>query len=183
VVNVLLWWIGASAADTEAIELVRRQAERVYAVPVRIWHGRERPADAFDARRQQHSSTRILQWLNREKPAQTRKVLAITDADLFIPILTFVFGEAQLDGPAAVVSIARLSANGGPPTAADRLLRTRLVKECVHELGHTFGLIHCSRPTCVMARSVNLIHVDAKDDLLCHDCWTLYRETQRQGSE
>ena len=30
------------------------------------------------------------------------KVLAVTDQDLFIPILTFVFGEAQLNGRAAV---------------------------------------------------------------------------------
>ena len=50
------------------------------------------------------------------------------------------------------------------------------MKECVHELGHTFGLLHCQPPTCVMARSVNLAQVDAKDPDLCHDCRIRYGE-------
>jgi archaemetzincin len=171
-----------AASDGDVLEGVRAQAERVYGQPVRLWHGRERPTDAFDPRRQQHSSTRILKWLNAARPDHARKILGVTDVDLFIPILTFVYGEAQLNGPSAVVSTARLRANGGPLDGGG-LLRARLTKECIHELGHTFGLIHCSRPACVMARSVNLVHVDAKDDLLCHDCWVRYRELQQQGTE
>jgi archaemetzincin len=182
VANLIVWWIGASAGDPEILEGVRAQAERVYAVPVRIWAGHDRPADAFDARRNQHSSTRILAWLNAARPRQAHKILGITDVDLFIPILTFVYGEAQLDGTAAVVSTARLSANGGPPVALG-LLRNRLIKECIHELGHTFGLIHCARTSCVMSRSMNLVHVDAKNDLLCHDCWIRYRELQQRGTQ
>ena len=180
--NLIVWWIGASAGDLDLLEGVRAQAEQVYSVPVRLWTGHERPADAYDARRNQHSSTRILTWLNAARPRHARKILGITDVDLFIPILTFVYGEAQLDGPAAVVSTARLNPNGGPPYAAG-LLRSRLIKECVHELGHTFGLIHCARTICVMSRSMNLVHVDAKNDLLCHDCWIRYRELQQRGSQ
>ena len=36
------------------------------------------------------------------------RVLGVTACDLFVPVLTFVFGEAQLDGNCAVVSTARL---------------------------------------------------------------------------
>ena len=72
----------------------------------------------------------------------------MTDADLFIPVLTFVYGEAQLGGRAAVVSTARLAVEQGRHDPA--LVAERIVKECVHELGHTFGLLHCDTPGCVM---------------------------------
>jgi len=182
VAQVFLWWIGAAVASEDLLAAVRSQAEDAFSVGVRCWHGHERPLDSFDPRRQQHSSTRILRWLLETRPRQNAKVVGITDVDLFIPILTFVYGEAQLGGSAAVVSTARLAPEDG--FLADReLLRARAVKETIHELGHTFGLIHCARPSCVMARSVNLVHVDAKDDLLCHDCWIRYREIQQQGSD
>jgi archaemetzincin len=182
VTNLVVWWIGAAAGDPDVLEGVRAQAERVYAIPVRLWHGRERPTDAFDPRRNQHSSTQILKWLNGARPRHALKILGITDVDLFIPILTFVYGEAQLDGTAAVVSTSRLNPNGALPFR-NGLLRVRLIKECVHELGHTFGLIHCARSSCVMSRSMNLVHVDAKDDLLCHDCWVRYRELRQRESQ
>ncbi len=180
--DVFLWWIGAAAADHDLLGTVRRQAEDVYRVTARAWLGHDRPTDSYDPRRQQHSSTRILKWLLEAHPRQAHKVVGITDVDLFIPILTFVYGEAQLGGTAAVVSTARLAPENG--FRLDRAsLTTRLVKECLHELGHTFGLIHCPRPTCVMARSVNLVQVDAKEPVLCRDCHSRYAGLARQGHE
>jgi archaemetzincin len=179
-VHVYLWWIGSGAADHDMLGTLRRQAEQVFQVPARAWLGHDRPADSFDPRRQQHSSTRILKWLIESRPAQSTKVVGITDVDLFIPILTFVYGEAQLGGAAAVVSMARLqSDNGFLPNGAQ--LASRLAKECIHELGHTFGLLHCQTPQCVMARSVTLVQVDAKAPDLCHDCRIRYGEIRHQG--
>jgi len=179
-VDVYLWWIGSGPADHELLGTLRRQTEHVFHVTARAWLGHDRPTDSFDPRRQQHSSTRILKWLIESRPRHAAKVAGITDVDLFIPILTFVYGEAQLGGTAAVVSTARLLPDNGFRPSAD-LLTSRLVKECVHELGHTFGLLHCPLPTCVMARSVNLVQVDAKDPGLCHDCQTRYTEIRDQG--
>ena len=178
--DIYLWWIGADAVDTSLMNEVRLHVERVFARPVRLWHGSERPVDAFDPHRQQHSSGRILRWLLTARPRHAHKTLAVTDVDLFIPILTFVFGEAQLDGTAAVVSIARLAEDTWPPSDVE-LLMSRLIKECIHELGHTLGLIHCSRPRCVMARSAKVADVDAKDAALCQDCRTRYMELQQRG--
>jgi len=179
-VHVYLWWIGLGAADHDMLGVVRRQAGRVFQVPVRAWLGHDRPEDSFDPRRQQHSSTRILRWLIESRPAQSTKVVGITDVDLFIPILTFVYGEAQLGGTAAVVSTARLRLdNGFRPS--DGRLTSRVMKECLHELGHTFGLLHCQSPTCVMARSVNLEQVDVKNPDLCHDCRIRFGELRQQG--
>jgi archaemetzincin len=176
--DIYLWWIGADAPDSRLIGSARSVVERTFARPVHLWNGHERPVDAFDPRRQQHSSTRILQWLLERRPETAHKVLALTDVDLFIPILTFVFGEAQLDGAAAIVSTARLRTNHG--SSNTRLLTARLAKECVHELGHTFGLIHCDRAGCVMTRSVNVLDVDAKTVSFCEDCWARYQELQHE---
>jgi archaemetzincin len=180
-VDVYLWWIGAAAADHELLGALRRQTEEVFDVTARAWLGHARPDDSFDPRRQQHSSTRILKWLLESRPRGAGKLVGITDVDLFIPILTFVYGEAQLGGTAAVVSTARLASdNGFLPGRAQ--MADRVIKECIHELGHTFGLIHCPRPACVMSRSVNLVQVDAKEPALCHDCRIRYGELRSQGN-
>jgi archaemetzincin len=181
-VDVYLWWIGVAAADEGLLTQLHGEAERVFNVSARVWHGHERPVDSFDPRRQQHSSTRILKWLLETRPRQGAKVVGVTDVDLYIPILTFVYGEAQLGGAAAVVSTARLAPEDGFLTDRE-LVRARAVKETIHELGHTFGLIHCPRTECVMSRSVNLVQVDAKNGGLCRDCAIRYGELRQQGHE
>lgn len=163
--KILLWWIGERGPGEGAIDHVRRHVEAAFPVPVAIWRGEERPAGAFDARRHQWSSTRILAWLVGAAPEG--KVLGLTDVDLFIPVLTFVFGEAQVGGRAAVVSTARLAEPGLPDV---RVVLERLAKESVHELGHVFGLLHCHAPGCVMGRSASLRDVDRKRGVLCPAC-------------
>ena len=176
--DVHIWWIGADAADDRLMEVVRERTSAAFGIQVRLYRHSDRPLQAFDPRRGQHSSTAILKWLvGRDQPE--RRTLAITDADLFIPVLTFVYGEAQLGGRAAVVSTARLAAEpGGRQDPA--LVADRVIKECVHELGHTFGLLHCDTPRCVMTRSVNLIEVDGKSTTLCRSCEARYRELREK---
>ncbi|MBI5067497.1 MAG: archaemetzincin family Zn-dependent metalloprotease [Deltaproteobacteria bacterium] len=169
-----LWWIGEGQIEREAMEHVRLHVERAFRVPAAVWAGQARPQGTLDVRRKQHASGRMLEWLLREGPGEGR-VLGMTDVDLFIPILTFVFGEAQLNGRAAVVSTARLS----EPVLVDRrVLWERLAKEAVHELGHALGLTHCSRPECAMSRSAGLRDVDRKGGQLCADCRTLLDQAQ-----
>ncbi len=179
--DVHLWWIGAGAPDPALLERARHQVGRAFRVGVRIFRGSDRPTQSFDPRRGQHSSTEILRWLvGHDQPGG--RVLAITDMDLFIPVLTFVFGEAQLRGSAAVVSTARLV----PESAVNgsrALMAARVIKECVHELGHTFGLLHCARGGCVMSRSVNLMELDAKETALCDDCRVRYLDLRQKGGD
>ncbi|MEW6719187.1 MAG: peptidase M54, partial [Thermodesulfobacteriota bacterium] len=66
------------------------------------------PEGSFEPGRNQHVSTKILKAILEEVPGDASKVLGIIDRDLCILILTFVFGEAQLGGVGAVVSLARL---------------------------------------------------------------------------
>jgi archaemetzincin len=84
--------------------------------------------------------------------------------------LTYVFGEAQLEGTAAIISTYRLDDTmyGLPPNPA--LFEQRMIKEAVHEVGHTFGLLHCRQFDCVMHSSAGVEEVDIKSRSFCPDC-------------
>ena len=97
-------------------------------------------------------------------------VIAGTIGDLFIPVLTYVFGEAELSGHAAIFSIHRLRDEyyGLPP---DRdLLFQRALRELWHETGHLFGLVHCRDSFCVMSSAHSIEQVDDKSGRFCQDC-------------
>jgi len=128
------------------------------------------PDDAFHPARKQYDSTRLLESLLRVAPGREGRVIGLTEHDLFIPILTFVFGEAQLGGATAVASLYRLRNEfyGLPPDPA--AVVERLVKECLHELGHTFGLIHCEDYACVMHASTSVEDIDLKGAAYCARC-------------
>jgi len=167
--------------DERVMAEAGKHVEQAFGMATTIRNDPGRPTGAYDPARAQYSSTSLLRWLASERPPESGALVGITDRDLFIPVLTFVYGEAKLGGGVAVVSTARLG--GGPGKAAEpRLFVSRLVKECVHELGHAFGLLHCAEVRCVMARSMNLLQVDAKGSALCRDCRIRLREhRQREG--
>ena len=108
---------------------------------------------ALDARRGQYHATQILRRIRDLEKDEDVRAIGVTRLDLFVPILTFVFGEAELGGRCAVVSLQRLDERFYGLPAREELLRERLVKEAVHELGHTFGLRHCEDWRCVMTSS------------------------------
>jgi archaemetzincin len=129
------------------------------------------PGAAWDEERGQYYSTPLIELLvEAVTPKCGERILGITEVDLFIPILTFVFGEAQVNGAGAVFSVARLrNTFYGLPEDPD-LLADRAVKEALHEVGHTFGLLHCVSPYCAMRASTNAGEVDLKPAALCADC-------------
>ena len=157
-------WPGFDDLEHLAVALAR-----TFRTPCRIRPETLDLAFSYDGRRQQFYSTAIIQRLERMADPGAR-ILGVTGCDLFVPILTFVFGEAQLDGNCAVVSTARLAEEFyGLPPRGD-LLRERLVKEAAHELGHTFGLRHCVDWRCVMASSHAVERLDVKGAEFCGDC-------------
>jgi archaemetzincin len=130
-------------------------------------------APFYAPEREQYHATLLLADLLRRVPSSRSRIVGITAEDLFIPVLTFVFGQAQLGGPAAVVSVMRLHTEfyGLPPD--ERLLLDRTVKEVVHELGHGFGLVHCPDRSCVMSSSTYVEEVDLKGEGYCAGCMEL----------
>jgi archaemetzincin len=130
------------------------------------------PASTFHGERQQYHSSEILRLMQGFVRPDCGRLLGVTAFDLYIPILTFVFGEAQMGGPCAVVSAHRLRQEFyGLPTDPE-LLQQRLLKEAVHELGHTLELTHCEDYQCVMAPSHAVEWIDLKESTLCAACRT-----------
>jgi archaemetzincin len=131
---------------------------------------------AFDNQRRQYNSELILRTLYDTRPAQSLRILGITGGDLFIPMLSFVFGQAQLNGPVAIISFARLYQEFYHLPGNELLTLKRIIKEAIHEVGHTFGLTHCMNTACPMSLSTSITHLDSKGAELCDSCRIVLRE-------
>ena len=128
------------------------------------------PMHAFDFTRNQYNSSVLLSHILEQFKYYNGKIVGITGVDLFVPVLTYVFGEAQLDGKAAMVSTFRLDdALYGYPQNQN-LFEERILKEMVHEIGHTFGLLHCVDFQCVMHSSTSVEEIDVKGNNFCTEC-------------
>jgi archaemetzincin len=135
------------------------------------------PEFAWDGARRQFSAPLILRRLLVELESDSSsRLLAVTGRDLYIPMLSFVYGQAQLGGRAGVVSMARLRSEFYALAPNEELLRVRACKEALHEAGHLFGLVHCSDMSCVMALSTGVGQIDLKQPLLCAGCAALAAE-------
>lgn len=163
--------VPVSPVDPSHLSILASPISKVFSVPVRIL---QEPAldssPSFNFSRNQYNSTLILSALLEKFDSIEGKVLGVTGGDLFIPVLTYVFGEAQLDGKAAVVSSHRLREELYGLRPDQDLFKIRLIKEAIHELGHTFGLIHCSNYLCVMHSSTGVEEIDIKTERLCANC-------------
>ena len=137
---------------------------------------------AYHFSRNQYHSTSILEALDQAAPHEYLKILAIADVDLFIPILTHVFGEAQMGGRAAMISTYRL-VDGLTSTDPRATFLQRVIKEALHELGHTFHLKHCTDPACIMHYCRKMKDVDDKSQKFCRYCRILLdEEIERLGA-
>jgi archaemetzincin len=137
------------------------------------------PEFAFDPGRAQYGSVPVLRSLAAHRPPTSGKLLGVTARDLFIPMLTFVFGQAQVDGGVAVVSLARLRQEFYGMPGDRELLAARARKEALHETGHMFGLVHCADRTCAMALATNIGQLDGKRAAFCATCTALLDRRRR----
>ena len=128
------------------------------------------PNPSYHPERQQYHSSEILQRMQALVRPHDWRFLAVADVDLYIPILKYVFGEAQIAGSCAVVSAYRLRQEFYGLERDDALLSRRLLKESVHELGHTLELRHCQDYRCVMASSHAVEWIDLREATLCDSC-------------
>jgi archaemetzincin len=130
------------------------------------------PALAYHPERQQFHSSELLQRMQQLVRPKDWRFIGIADVDLYVPILKYVFGEAQIGGPCAIVSTFRLRQEFYGLEGDDCVLQQRLLKECVHELGHTLQLRHCQEYDCVMASSHAVEWIDLRRNEFCRDCRT-----------
>jgi archaemetzincin len=176
-----LYVASAEEADRDAVAAVAARLEREFGVAVR---GLEMGSVDFalDANRGQYGSIPVLEMILQRAPADALKVLGVTERDLFIPVLTFVFGQAQLGGRVGVVSFARLRQEFYGLAANREVFLERACKEALHETGHLFGLVHCAERKCAMSLATTVRQIDLKDDGFCGACAARLRR-RSGGSE
>ncbi len=163
--------------DAQLLEWLGQALHEKFRMPAEVLSPPLDPSFALHAERQQYHSSEILGAMQRHIGSNTWRLLGVTESDLYIPILTFVFGEAQLGGSGAVVSYHRLRQEfyGLPPDVD--LLANRLLIEAVHELGHTLRLTHCRDYQCAMAPSHAVEWIDIKDSGFCEECLSRVLQT------
>ena len=127
-------------------------------------------SDFYEPSRNQYNGNLLIKEIDTKFAADDTKTLALFAIDLFIPILTYIFGQAYLKGRTGIASTHRLSNERYGIKPDEKLLQERFTKEIIHELGHTFGLIHCHITTCVMRSSTYVEDIDQKDAKLCAKC-------------
>jgi len=172
-----LWLVAVGDAAREDLEFAATIAGETTGLGARILPARLPVKPFYDPARDQVNATKVLGALlpiGREAAAGKGRgfwrILGVTDHDLFMPVLTFVFGEALLGGEAAVVSRHRLREEFYGLPANPVLTMQRLEKEILHELGHTFGLTHCDLRACVMSFANSVGDVDVKESAFCPSC-------------
>jgi archaemetzincin len=158
--------------ERELLEMISEDVEREFLLPVKIREGHLDLSEFYDSARRQYDGNRLIKEIDSLYALDTHKTLGLFNVDLFIPILTYIFGQAFLGGRSGIASIYRLSNESYGIKADKKVFLDRFRKEVIHELGHTFGLIHCSNVTCVMRSSTYVEDIDQKGSTLCHQCRT-----------
>jgi len=124
----------------------------------------------YDPARRQYDANQLLKMLDSNSKPEALKTIGLFRVDLFIPILTFIFGQAVFKGKTGIASLYRLKNEQYGLPADNGLLFERFRKVVIHELGHTFGLIHCHVPSCVMRSTTYVEEIDQKKHHFCNKC-------------
>ena len=161
--------IGTLDSDADLLDRLGKELRESFGYPTTVRSLLDEKDLWLDPVRKQYHSTPILDTLAMISPPEAVKVLALTTVDLFIPILTHVYGEAQLGGKACILSTYRFTQDLAL-VARTETFHGRLVKEAVHELGHTFNLRHCRDSGCVMHYCRSVREVDRKSTQFCRYC-------------
>jgi archaemetzincin len=156
--------------EKEFLKAVSLSSEKEFRIPVVFEENHVDLTPYYNPGRRQYDANKLLSFISGCSVNENAKVIGLFRVDLFIPILTYIFGQAILNGRSAVASIYRLRNEMYGLKKNEPLLLSRATKEVIHELGHNFGLIHCHFQTCVMRSSTYVEDIDQKSHNLCPAC-------------
>lgn len=164
--------ISFGVIEKNFLEKIAEDVRREFDLPVKIREGHLDLSEFHDPARRQYDGNNLLKAVDTLFSSASLKTLGLFNVDLFIPILTYIFGQAYLNGRTGIASFHRFNNERYGMKKDDGILLERMRKEAVHELGHTFGLIHCHVPGCVMRSSTYVEDIDQKNPGLCLACRT-----------
>jgi archaemetzincin len=156
--------------DNDFLRSVAENIQRELFVKVQIKEGHLDLSDYYDPARRQYNANLLLKQIENNFAIEPSKTIGLFNVDLFIPIFTYIFGQAYLGGRTGIVSFFRLSNERYGIESDENLLLERSCKEIIHELGHTLGLIHCHVSDCVMRSGTYVEDIDQKGSKFCPKC-------------
>ena len=156
--------------DRNFLEKLAENINREFSVHIKIIEGHMDISKYYDPARRQYDANELLKKVDSIFASDMNKTIGLFNIDIFIPIFTYIFGQAFLNGRTGIVSDYRLSNERYGIESDKNLLIERFSKEIIHELGHTFGLIHCHIPDCVMRSGTYVEDIDQKNASLCPKC-------------
>lgn len=162
-----------------ALRVIAANIQTMLGVPVDVLAERVIPEEAFQPHRGQYDAGLVLKHLAQFSFPHHSRILAVTDVDLCSPILTYVFGLAELGVKLAIVSDFRLKHREDGNPAPEGVYYERLAKIALHEIAHTLSLYHCETPKCLMQVSPKLRHLDELDIYFCERCSFALRQNIR----
>jgi archaemetzincin len=162
--------ISFGITDKALLEMLRAETARIFSCKVNHKEARTELGQFFDGTRRQYNADSLLQMVDQNYSKAESKTLGLFQVDLFIPILTYIFGQAYLNGRSAVASGYRLVDERYGIKTNRQNYPERFLKEVIHELGHNFGLIHCRNIGCVMQASTYVEDIDLKNADFCPVC-------------
>ncbi len=166
--NIIL--ISFGYFEKDLLEMIVQDVEHEFGLSVKVREGHLDLSEFYNPARKQYNGFNLLKEVDTKFSSDSAKTIGLFDVDLFIPILTYIFGQAYLNGRAGIASIFRLRNERYGLKRDDKVLVERFRKEVIHELGHAFGLIHCHVHSCVMRSSTYVEDIDQKSHNLCHAC-------------
>jgi archaemetzincin len=156
--------------EEDFLKNISEAVKQEFLLSVNIKEGRLDISEFYDPIRRQYNGTKLLKVVDLTYSSDSEKTLGLFNVDLFIPILTYIFGQAFLNGRSGIASHYRLSNERYGINKNDVFIFNRFKKEVIHELGHTFGLIHCLNSSCVMRSSTYVEDIDQKSADFCLKC-------------
>lgn len=156
--------------DKEVLETLAGDLGRFYNCTVSYTDCKLELNNYYNPSRRQYDANSLIKSLSRFAKDESIKVIGVLRVDLFVPILTYIFGQAELGGTTGIVSLYRLRNELYGLEINNDLTILRFRKVVLHEAGHLFGLIHCNTPGCIMRSSTYVEDLDQKDFKFCFSC-------------
>lgn len=156
--------------EAEILERISDDVAQEFRLPVVLEEKHSDLAAYYDPARRQYDGNRLLEMLDSQYQNSGMKTMGLFRVDLFIPVLTFIFGQAVFGGHTGIASIYRLKNEQYGMPRDEEQLYDRFRKVVIHELGHTFGLTHCRTPSCVMRQATYVEDLDLKKYRFCDPC-------------
>lgn len=156
----------------DILKEVQAGIDSMYDIESTILQSIDLPKQAYYPPRSRYRADSLIRHLKRIKSKEFDKILGVTTSDISTTKGGYkdfgIMGLGFLPGKSCVGSIYRVQRGA----ISRKHLISRFRKVTIHELGHNFGLKHCTYdPKCLMQSAKGkATTIDKADEILCKNC-------------